>query len=483
MCSTLQRMSQQAEGTGTGVGAFLRRTRHQAARRPLLVSWAISTVALASWMAAQPSAVWRYDAQNYFELSRKFRHTWSLGDFDDDLRGWAFPWLLRVTRALGSLVGAGDQWSVRLLLLAVTPLLLCGLVPLLASLVAEQVHLTIPRVLALNVVFFIAWHNDLLVPLSDIPALTIFALGVALILRDRHPALDALAGAALAFAATARPAYLLGAGAAWLGLAIITRDRRHLVRRAAAVAAGALVLVTPQVVVNVQHHDQFGVTPVRASDLTLFQLSQGLLLERYDTYIGDDETVPPSLRFESPRTTAELGRYHIFPSLADYASYTVRHPFASGRVFVRHVVNGLDTRFGGTYLTDLDDGDLVWPITNYALLMAAVATIGVRRARRPRTDWRSPTTYCLVVLAACCATSIAGAMEARFLMPLQLTLFATLFLTLDRTSLPHGRRMRAVVAGAVVAGVALAFSISASTMGHLVPFPMRADGSIIRSDP
>lgn len=476
-------MSAAGEGPNRRITGALIEARATARRRPLLTSWAVSVVALAAWMRSRPDAVWRYDAQNYFELSGEFRHVWSVGGFDDDLRGWAFPWLLRVAREVGSWIGAGDQWSVRLLMLAVAPVLLCVLVPLMAARLCERTHLTPLRILAVNLAFFVAWRNDLLVPLSDIPSLAVFTGGVLLVLRARHRALDVLAGGALAFAATARPAYLLGAGAAWLGLALLCTDRRILVRRAAAVAAGAALVLTPQIAVNVRHHHQFAVTPVRASDLTLFQLSQGLLLERYDTYIGDDPTVPPSLRFEEPRITAALGRYHIFPSLRDYAGYVASHPLASSRVFVRHLVNGMDTRFGGTYLSDLDDGDLVWPIVNAALVLSAVAVIGVRRARRGRTVWRSPTTYCMVVLAACCATSIAGAMEARFLMPLQVALFATLFLTVDRTSLPSSGRMRALVGATVVAAVALSFSITSSTMGHLVPFPMRADGSIVRPTP
>ena len=415
------------------------------------------------------------------ELSDRFASLWSLTDQSDTYRGYAFPWLLRLVRDLTGILSESASVAVRLLTLILVPLLLCVVVPSLIQRVSAHAHVTVGRILLMNVLFFASWHNDLIQPLSDLPAAFFMSVGVLAVLASSHSVAALGAGAALGIASNVRPAYLLGAVVAVAALWLVEHDRRRLLARTAAMIVGAVLVLAPQIATNVKHHDQFSMTPVASSDLTLFQLEQGLALDRYDTYVGGEAQQPPSMRFENRALQAAMGRGADaqFDSIRTYVRFTLEHPGDVASAYVRHLVNGLDTRFGGTYVQELNVGRTVWPIVNFMVLTSAVAAALVRWMRRHETMWRGPTTYALVVLSASCATSIVAAMEVRFLLPLHLTLVAVFALTLSRADLPARTRVRALAAGGVIAATALLFSLTASTMGHLQPMPLMSDGTVV----
>lgn len=448
----------------------------RASPRPQLTSWVICTAALSVYLAATPGRIFRYDSLSYLELSDRFPNLWSLTAYDEELRGYTFPWLLRLSRDISGLVSSNPQVGVRLVILALVPMLLCGVVPSLLQRISAHAQITVGRILTMNLLFFTSWRHDLVQPLSDVPAMFFISVGILALLTSSRPIVALAAGGMLAIACNMRPAYLLGAMVAATTLWLVEHDRRRLVVRTAALVAGALIVLAPQVAINVRHHHQWSPVPVASANLTLLQLTEGLALDRYDTYVGENPQQPPSMRFEN----AALENSNIqFDSMQEYARFVLDHPGDVAAAYIRHLINGLDTRFAGTYVEQLEDGRSLWPILNFTFLTLAVAAVLVRWSRRSGIRWRSTTTYALAVLAASCATSITGAMEVRFLLPLHLTLTVVLALTVDRSDLPAHPRSRALVAGGVLAVVAILFSMTASTMSQLQPAPLRSDGSFV----
>lgn len=451
----------------------------RASQWPRLTSGVITTAALSIYLAATPGQIFRHDSSSYLELSDRFPNLWSLTAHDDALRGYAFPWLLRLSRDLAGIASSNPEAGVRLITLALVPMLLCVVVPSLLQRTSAHARITVARILAISLLFYLSWHNDFVQPLSDVPAMFFMSVGILALLTSRRPVVTLAAGVMLAFACNMRPAYLLGAVVAGTALWLIEHDRRQLATRTVALVAGALIVVAPQVALNVRHFDQWSPVPVASSDLTFFQLAEGLALDRYDTYVGENPQQPPSMRFEN----AALQDDNIqFGSMRQYARFVLDHPGDVAAAYLRHGINGLDTRFAGTYVQQLEDGRLLWPILNFTFLTLAVAAVLVRWSRRSGTRWRSTTTYALAVLAASCATSITGAMEVRFLLPLHLTLTAVLALTVDRSDLPAQPRSRALAAVGVLAVVAIVFSITASTMSQLQPAPLRSNGSLVEEN-
>jgi hypothetical protein len=456
-------------------------------RRPRATSWGISTVALAVYLVLAPSRAYLYDAGFYLSSSAQFDNWLSFTDFSDSLRGYAFPWTLRVFGDLLSPFTDDPDVVVRGFLLVLVPLLLCVLVPTLARRLSSAATLTIPRILLLNALFALAWHNDLLQPLSDIPALFLMTVGALLVVRN-HSVLGA-AGAGLAFglALNYRPAYLLAIVTAVVLLFLVERDARSLILRTAAVGGFIVVALLPQIAINLEHYDRFSPTPDQSSSLTRLQLTEGLVLNRYDTFVGPPTEHPPAMRYTNQTLAGALPDdleqrpmtgVRVFGSVPDYVAFAVRHPLEVSATYLRHLFNGLDVRFGGTYVESVDDGDLITPLVNYLVLATSLAFLGLRLWRRRSIAWRSPATWFVAVLIASCIPGIVGAVEVRFLMPLHLALLTNLALCVRRADLPESPRARVLVGAGVLVAVVAAFALSASTLRTLEPNPMGVDGRV-----
>jgi 4-amino-4-deoxy-L-arabinose transferase-like glycosyltransferase len=458
-------------------------------RRPRTTSWAICSSALAVYFVLAPSRIFRSDAHVYMVTSADFGNWLSFTDFRDPVRGYAFPWTLRVFSDVLSPITDNPQVVVRVFMLVVLPLLLCVVVPTLARLVSSSATVTVSRILLLAGLFAFAWYNDLVQPLSDIPALLLMSTGALLILRN-HSVLGA-AGAGLAFglAINYRPAYLLAVGTGLVLLFLVEREARSLVLRTVAVCGFIALALAPQVAINLEHYDRFSPTPAGSASLSRLQLTQGLVLYRYDTFVGPVSEHPPDMRYSNQHLTDLLlddlkPRSFAVPkfrSVPDYVRFVVQHPVDVGAAYARHVFNGLDVRFGGTYVESVDDSNIVWPFVNYVVLTASVVALGLRLARRRSVTWRSPTTWFVAVLVASCVPGVLGAVETRFLLPLYLTLLANLALCTRRAALPASTKARALVGAAVVAGVVAAFALSAATLRTLEPQPMGVDGRVSQS--
>jgi hypothetical protein len=459
------------------------------ARRPRTTSWAISTIVLLGYCILAPPRAFLYDAGYYSYAKDLFGSPLTFLDFRDELRGYALPWLLRVLSDLLSPFTSSPTVVARALTLILVPLLLCVVVPGIARRISPAARITVPRLLVLNALFFLAWYQDLLQPLSDIPALFFMAVGVLLLLRSTTVLSAAGAGACFGVAFNIRPSYLLALVALVVTLFLIERDRRRLLFRTAAVLALLLAVLVPQLAINLEHFDQASLTPIGATGLTKLQLKQGLQMDRYDTYAGPGGDYPRGMRFDSGAVNIQVTREAprapgddlgvAFASIGDYVVFVAKHPVDVGALYARHVLNGLDTRFGGTYVYDDDSPNLVGPLVNFIVLAIAGVSLALRWMRRDRTVWRGPTTWLLLGVVAACIPGIVGAVETRFLMPIHLSLIAAFALCASPADLPEPGRRRTLAYGTVAVLVVGALAISADTMSKLEPEPMLVDGSVV----
>jgi len=181
---------------------------------------------------------------------------------------------------------------------------------------------------------------------------------------------------------------------------------------------GLAMVSAPQTISNHEHLGTY--TPIPGGgELADFQYTAGLRLQRYDTYVGD-ELATPRMFYSDPHTAeilAELehngdGEVH---GASGYAQLVAEHPLTMGGVFLRHVVNGLDQRYPTPYVEDFDGGgNKLWRSAGFLLVFLALARLlwPVARRRLGPAKWRYPTA---LLLAG--SSSIASAVEARFLLP------------------------------------------------------------------
>ncbi|WP_205696697.1 hypothetical protein [Conexibacter sp. SYSU D00693] len=371
-----------------------------------------------------------YDAGVYWGLADVFdkggREPFSLLNFEHPLRGYSFALVLREVRDVGRDLGLLDYQSVRIMMALVIALIGAVLAPRFAQTVWPSVRFGVLHRLAFAATLLAFWHGYLLWPLTDFPALAAGLLALIAAAHWRSPAWLAVAGAAAAFAVNLRPAYSVLVPAIllivlWEWGKLHRAGQRPTRRDGAAfvvllVAMGLVSL--PQSLATHRHFGSYNPVPGTTADLGSFQLTVGLQVQRYETYVGRDRTIPQMI-YADPNTEdlrkEELGPDQQVKGSGEYVRIALEHPLTVAGVVWRRFVNGMDQRYSTPYINKLDDGDRrPWRLVGFSLLFAALVRLlwpAARRSLGP-ARWR----YALGLLAAC-VTSLPSAMETRFLLP------------------------------------------------------------------
>ena len=277
--------------------------------------------------------------------------------------------------------------------------------------------------LALTVLLLVFWAGYLDFPLSDFPALTMALLALVAIDRSEQPLWMLTAGLASAASIEMRPSYLLLAP--MLAVLVVwrwweQRGEQHatLARRASCVGlllAGFVLIALPQSLASHRHFHTWSFVPGAASHLTSLQFTEGLRLQRYETYVGSGH--PPRMLYDDPSGTRLLEKQtgQTIKGTSQYLGLVVSHPVTMAGVFMRHLINGLDQRYDTPYVAHLDTGSQRWlRFAGFLLIFLALVRVlwGAARRRLGPARWRY-----IVVFALCCATSIPSAVEPRYLLP------------------------------------------------------------------
>jgi hypothetical protein len=445
-------------------------------RRTLLVGWLVSVACWSVYLIVAADRSFQWDAGQYWFLSIEGGPAFDPSSFGSDLRAYAYPWLLRVWTEVTSPISDDAGVVVRLGSLALVPLLLSVLVPMIGRSLRPDLPVTVQRILVLNALFFAFWRQDLLFPLTDIPALVAVSVGVLLTLRV--PTLPGALGAGVAFGMgfVMRPSYVLAVAAAIALIFLVELVPRRLVLRMLVMVAGVSLALAPQVASNVRAFDSWSPATITSSSLFEYQLYMGLRMQRYDTYTGvPAEGFTGQMVYEDRSLREELAGtgsmgplgQHLSPS--SYLEIVRRRPAEVTSLYARHALNGLDPRFGGTYVDRLDGHSPLVPLLNYVVVAIAVLGMAIRWRRRGSTTWRGPVTWFSAVLLASCLTAVTSAVEVRFMLPLHLTLLAAFAFGTSREDLPttpRGRLVSAVVLVVVVVGWSL---VTEATLDSLSP--------------
>ncbi len=368
-----------------------------------------------------------FDAASYWDAPKAFldHGDFSLLHYRSPLRGYAPGLLYGALRLVAEAFDANATGSTVVGLFNAFLFALTGavLAPRLARAIWPAQELGFWRRLGLVVLLLVFWHGYLSYPLSDFPALV--AALAALVFAARGSSLPALvaSGVATGLAVDTRPAYLVLMPIVLVLVAMTLQseaERPSAGRSAAAlvllVAGMALVLV-PQSLITHRQYKLWSPIPGAAANLTSFQLTTGLQLQRYETYVGGVGR-PPRMSYLDPHTHAvveDLGRDGRVGGYLEYLGLIGRHPLTMAGVFARHVVNGIDQRYPTPYVERLDTGGqrplrlASWTLIFGALLrlLWPVARRGLGRARRRYA----------VALVLTCAAALPSAVETRFLLP------------------------------------------------------------------
>ncbi|HEY2180662.1 MAG TPA: hypothetical protein VGH09_03220 [Solirubrobacteraceae bacterium] len=393
--------------------------------RSALSAFAIALAATLTIGLLEGKKPFYFDSGGYWELGETFTQHghFSLLNFNSPLRGYLLPLINHLLRVLA--LGLGWSFSFSVVLFNAFTFAAIGalLAPRLAEIVWPQQRWGLVRRLALTGALLVFWRGYLSYPLSDFPALAMALVALIAIAVPDRPGSMLIGGLACAAAIEMRPAYLVLAPllailVSWRWLELGGREDFPLARRALCLGLlvfGFALVALPQSLATNRHFHSVSFIPGSVAHLTSLQLTEGLRLQRYETFVGGGH--PPRMLYTDPTGTRLLSeqKEQTITGTGQYLGLVVSHPVTMAGLFLRHLVNGGDQRYDTPYVSQLSTGsNRLLRIAGFALFFLALVRIAWASARRElgRARWRFA-----VALALCCATSVPSAVEPRYLLP------------------------------------------------------------------
>lgn len=373
-----------------------------------------------------------YDAQQYWRMGEQYFATgqFSFLSFATTQRGYLLSLLLSPLTQLTTAANMSPLDITRVLGTVLAAVCFGWAGPALWQAIAGGKPVGLARRLVFAGLGFVLWRDYFNFSLSDFPSLLALAIALICLLRGQGLRSGVLAGVALAAALNMRPIYQAALPAVAL-LALLPPLHRArwwgLVRSAALIVGAALVLL-PQAYSN--YHQVGSKSPLVLAvepghpDIFLQQLTWGLLMQKYETSIGDDYPKPFVIFEEAHgRMMWEANGSKQFDSAGEYIRLCASRPGRAIGIWARHLFNGLDVQYPTPYIQAVYVP--TWPLAwlNYTVIWGGALVLLLRRWQRPTPAWVRPGLALLALLAPCLVTMIT-AMECRFLLPLHMLLSA-----------------------------------------------------------
>ena len=406
-------------------------TRHDSVTRGSRhgVTFAAFGLVLAGTLAVallRSPRIFYYDSGNYWELGQSFtaHGHFSLLNFNNPVRGYLLPLIYHGLREIADALRWTYSSAAKIFNVLIFSLIGAVLAPRFAELSWPGRHWGIGRRVALAALLVVFWGGFLDFPLSDFPALAMTMLALVSIARPETPGWMFLAGSACGAAIDMRPSYVLLAPilivlVTWAWVERRTEPHASIARRSLCIAlflSGLLVVSLPQSLSAHRYFHTWSFLPGSPAKLTSVQLTRGLILQRYDTYVGRGHA--PEMRYEDEAGYKLLAKQenHIVSGTGQYLELIISHPMTMVGSMVRHVVNGLDQRYSTPYIEHLDTGSHRWlRLGGFLLIYLGLLRVLWSTARRAMGSarWRYPAA-----LALTCVTAVPSEVETRYLLPI-----------------------------------------------------------------
>jgi hypothetical protein len=448
---------------------------------PLLAAFGVALAGMLAAALLQRARPFYWDSGDYWYLMGTFTHKghFSLLNFTNPQRGYGQSLIFYGLKSFGDALKLGAALQVKLFNTVVFTLIETVVAPAFAQLAWPSRRWGPARRVLLAGVLIAFWNGYLNFPLTDFPALGLALIAIMALSRPDAPGWMLLAGFAAGLATDLRPAYL-AMGPIVAGLLLLAwfaqRGKPHASATHRLLCAGLLVLgfaavSLPQSLATHRHYSTWSFIPGAAIDMSDFQVSEGLRLMRYETYVGAGHG--PDMRYEDPAGLKLLSKqpYGIITSTSQYLKLVATHPITMAGIYARHVINGLDQRYSTQYIEHLAGGSQRWSrIAGFLIAFLALVRVLWPAARRSLSParWRYP-----LALLCCYLPVITTDGESRYLLPVHM--LAYLLVLAPGWPNPIGprelglRRFRtaAIVVAAYVVFMAIVLHVTGEATRHL----------------
>jgi hypothetical protein len=426
--------------------------------------------------------IFYYDSGVYWNLGETFfvHGHFSLLNFNSPLRGYLFPLMDHELQDMALAFGWRYSTAAKLFNVLMFSLIVGALAPRLAEVTWPEAHRWVGRRVALAAVLVFFWSGFLDFPLSDFPALAMSLLALVAIHRSESRPWMLVAGLACGAAIDMRPSYLLLAPllvalAVWAWFEQPARVRSASMRRRALclglLLVGFALVSLPQSFATHRHFGSWSFVPGTVSHLTALQLSEGLHLQRYETYVGTGHA--PQMLYIDEAGTRLLAQQRggAVTGTGQYLGLIVSHPATMLGLFVRHIFNGIDQRYTTPYVEHLDNGSHRWlRLTNLLVIFLGLLRVLWPAARRRLGPgrWRY-----LVALGLCCLSAVPSAVETRYLLPIYLLAYVLVLaggwpnpISTSRSGIRRFTTVATILAGYVIF-TGIAWYVASGASKHL----------------
>lgn len=395
---------------------------------PALAALAISFAGMLLFVLLQGPKPFYYDAANYWALGSSFtvHGHFSLLNYSSPTRGYLFPLVNHFLLQIGNGLSWSSSTMVKIFNCFLFALIGTVLGPEFAQAAWPEHRWGLTKRIALATLVFVFWDGYTAFPLTDFPALAAVLLALIGVARNQSPGWMFTAGLASAIALNLRPSYeplplAMAAlvAAVWLSAG---QWRSRAVRCGVCLACaliGFALISLPQSLVTHRHFGSWSFIPGSVANVAGINYTEGLELQRYDTYVGTSEAGPEMLYVypAGAKLLAQVGG--AVTSLDQYAHIAFDHPRTILGLFIRHTINGLDERYDTPYLAHVGGGAVgPWRrVAGFLLVFLAIVRVAWPDARRKlgKAWWRYPVA--LVVSGMTWLISVA---EPRYLLPVVL---------------------------------------------------------------
>ncbi len=394
-----------------------------------------------------------YDAAVYWQLAGSFDGGGTTGfsfyNFNNELRGYLLPLLYYPAVLLTREVFTTNAMVAPKLFGALQAGLLFGVVmPLLWQRVTGR-PVTLVRRLVFVLISFVLWRDHFNFVLTDFPGLLVLATGLLLAYGPRPVGYALGVGIFSAAALYIRPVYIITAPFLFV---LLWQQSRLAAGRTFSLGVGArlglfvlgwLLVGLPQFLIN-KHNFQSDSFLIRSAtneyqvkgnkNLYLWHLNAGVLMQRYETNVGQDYPEPQMIFGDrvghaihlrnGGGTQASFLNYiryggFILDSYPAYFRFVSQQPLDMMALYARHLFNGLDILYTGPYVAKVHSSTSLLSFINYSALFVAILTIG-------QYWYRLRVGAILIVIALVVASMVAipTVVECRFFIGLHVLLLA-----------------------------------------------------------
>jgi len=403
---------------------------------------------------------YHYDAWSYNNLSRillfgRGGDGFSLLNFPLDIRGYVYPFLLLPGNFIDSVTEGKFNYfeAYRIYSSICYSFAFAYIIPGMFERL-YKIHISFLSRLAMLITTLFFWPGLFIYPLSDLTAVIFLMLAIYLSfiilasnkLTWKTAFSSFFLGISIYAVYNIRPIYLFSLPVIILAFTInFYRMNKQLsyFLNIVCIAIGITLAAAPQIIINQNVRGM--ASPLVISEghagnknLFLFQLKTGIVQERRETYVGD-AGYSPGMVYVSKRGTALLKDAQVDwdKGMLEYVRLVISHPLDFSIIFFRHIIAGLDNRFGIIYLKDVNQASNITAAINYTMWFLGFILLKYFYTPENETTFTRQTNsfrhfmiyrgnWLLAIIVPVIAV-VPGAIETRFFLPLHLLLYAQLF--------------------------------------------------------